>query len=142
MDEDSYKAGGYAVALEERRKDKEPSGAFYFGVYNWRICGGMQSVDKGQLGDAVKNCWLESFESFKLASTTGIPAASFNIARMYENGWGVMPSKLVAAEWFVKAADQYNKDGSRDEALASVEAALNSVPDHPAALKLRSAMLK
>jgi hypothetical protein len=53
-----------------------------------------------------------------------------------------MPSKLVAAEWFVKAADQYNKDGSRDEALASVEAALNSVPDHPAALKLRSAMLK
>ena len=142
MDDDSFKSSGYAAALEDRQKNKEPSGAFYFGVYNWRLCSVMQGVDKGQLGDTVKDCWLQSLESFKLASSAQIPAASLNIARLYENGWGVAPSKLVAAEWYVKAANQYNGEGSRDEALSSVEAALNLVPDHPAALKLRSAMLK
>ncbi len=142
MDEDSFKSVGYATALEARRKTNEPAGAFFWGAYNWRICGVMQGADKGQLGDAVKNCWLESLESFKVASAGEISGASFNIARLYEKGWGVTPSKLVAAEWFVKAANQYNKDGSREEALTSVEAALDMVPDHPAALRLRNAMLK
>jgi hypothetical protein len=42
----------------------------------------------------------------------------------------------------VKAANQYNKQNDRDDALTAVESALNLVPDHPAALRLRKAMLK
>jgi TPR repeat protein len=142
MDDDTYKAAGYAAALESRRKTDEPAAAFFYGVYNTRICNGLQSVDKGQLSDGVKKCWLDSLASFKVASNAQIAAASFNIAKMYEGGSGVMPSKLVAADWYVKAADQYNREGARDEALTSVEAALNSVPDFPAALRLKQAMLK
>lgn len=142
MDDDSFKAAGYAAALEGRQNNKEPSGSFYYGVYNSRLCTSMQRIDKGQLGDTVKNCWLQSFDSFKIASTTQIPAATFNIGKFYESGWGVAQSKLVAAEWYVKAAYQYKLTESRDDALAAVEAALNAVPDHPAAKRLRAEMLK
>lgn len=61
---------------------------------------------------------------------------------MYEAGLGVSPSKLVATEWFVKAADQYNKEGARDEALSALESALAHSPDHPAALRLKRDMIK
>jgi hypothetical protein len=54
----------------------------------------------------------------------------------------VTSSKLVASEWYVKSADQYIKQKARDEALTAVESALNLVPDHPAALRLRKVMLK
>ena len=80
--------------------------------------------------------------AFKRASDAQIAAATFNIARLYQNGFGVTQSKLVAAEWFVKSADQYNKEKARDEALTALESALNLAPDLPAALRLRKAMLK
>ena len=80
--------------------------------------------------------------AFKRASDAKIADATFNIAKLYESGFGVSPSKLAAAEWYVKSADQYNKDKSREEALTSLERALDLVPDHPAALRLRKAMLK
>lgn len=129
MDEETFKGTGYAIALQKRRKSNEPEGAFYYGNYNWQLCSGLQRMDKGQLGDTVKKCWLDSFESFKIASNAQLAAASFNIARMYEYGYGVMQSKLVASEWFVKAAEQFIKSNARDEALASIEAALNLTPD-------------
>jgi TPR repeat protein len=142
MDEDTFKGTGYAMALEKRKKSNEPEGAFYYGNHNWHLCSGLQRLDKGQLGDTVKKCWLDSFESFKIASNAQLAPASFNIARMYENGYGVMQSKLVASEWFVKAAEQFIKSNARDEALTAIEAALNLTPDHPAALRLRKSMLK
>src|SRR5471032_2675508 len=86
MDEDTYKAGGYAAALADKRKTNEPAAAFFSGLYNSNICRAMQSVDKGQLGSIVKDCWLESLESFKIASRANAAIASFNIARLYEGG--------------------------------------------------------
>jgi TPR repeat protein len=142
MGEDTYKGAGYLEALEKRRKANEPEAAFYYGNYNWHTCSVIQSMDKGrQYGDVVKNCWMNSFESFKIASNAQSGAASFNIARMYENGYGVLLSNLVASEWFVKAAEQYIKSNARDEALISIEAALKATPDHPSALRLKKSML-
>ena len=135
---------GYAfgAVLSNRRDKGEVAASFYFGIRNWKFCQGLQRLDKGQLGNAVVDCWNKCLDSFKFASAAQVPAASFNIARMYENGFGVIPSKYVAADWYVKSAEQYNKAGSRDEALTSLEAALTAVSDHPAALRLRKAMLK
>jgi TPR repeat protein len=143
LDDDTYKATGYAMDLQARRKVNDAAGAYYYGVYNLRVCGGLQSADKGgQFSDTVKQCFLESLESFKVASTAKMGAASFNVGRMYESGWGVLPSKLVAADWFVKAAQQFTEASSREEALTAIEAALTAVPDHPQALKLKKAFLQ
>ena len=143
IDDDTNKATGYAMDLKARRDANDPYGSYYYGVYNLRVCGGLESTDTGrQFTDAVKKCFLESLESFKIASTSQIGEASFNIGRMYEKGWGVSPSKFVSAEWFAKAARQFNESGARDESLASIEAALNLVPDHPEALRLKKAKIK
>jgi TPR repeat protein len=130
------------MELERRCKENEPEAAFFYGIYNWRICGGIESANNSQFDNVLKNCWLESLESLKVASNAKIAEASFNIGRVYEKGWGVLPSKLVAADWYVKAAQQFNETGSRDEALTSIESALNAVHDHPAALRLKNVLLK
>jgi hypothetical protein len=131
FDEDTYKGVGYAADLQVRRKAGDAAGAYYYGVYNLCVCGGLDFADKERnLSGAVDQCLLESLESFKVASAGHMGVASFNIGRMYEKGWGVSPSQFVAADWFARAARQHNESGSRDEALASVEAALRVVPDH------------
>jgi len=81
-------------------------------------------------------------ESFKIASESGIAQASFDIGTMYEKGWGVTKSNYLSAEWFIKAANKHISDGEREGALVSIEAALNVVPDHPAALRLKAQLLK
>ncbi|MDO9161525.1 MAG: hypothetical protein Q8N35_09975 [Methylococcaceae bacterium] len=142
FDEDTYKATGYVMELERRRKENDPAASFYYGIYNWRVCSGFESGSKGQFDSDVKYCWLDSLESLKVASNAKIAEASFNIGQMYEKGWGVLSSKLVAADWYVRAAQQFNDSGSRDEALISIESALNAVHDHPAALRLKNMLLK
>jgi|GEM_PF-2316557 len=143
MDEDSFKSVGYAVSLEKRAKTQDPAASFYFGLHNSAICAGFRAADKTQqYGQMHRDCWVKTLDSFKVASAARIAAASANVGRMYEAGLGVNPSKLVAAEWFVKAADQYNKDGARDEALTVLESALTLAPDHPAALRLKRDMIK
>lgn len=142
MDDGTIKTTGYVQALKQRRDAKEPAGSFYYSAYNLRICGGLQLANATDLGDTVKQCLLESLNGFKVASDAGRGDASFSVGRMYERGWGVIASRLVAAEWFLKAANQHNLAGARDDALTAVEAALAAVPDHPPAIKLRASMLK
>jgi hypothetical protein len=132
----------YAAVLQRRSDAGDPAASFFYAVRQWDFC----SLLQRQTGDgALKNaqeCWQGIMPAFKRASDARIADATFNIARLYENGFGVTPSKLAAAEWYVRSADQYNKEKLRDEALTSVESALTLVPDHPAALRLRKAMLK
>lgn len=141
FNEDTYKTVGYVSELAKRRSRNEPLAAFYHGLYNWRVCAGL-AVGLGQQNSAVQACWQESLASYKIASNASIAPASFNIGRMYENGLGVTTSKFAAAEWYVKAANQYNELQVRDEALTSLEAALKAVPDHPAALRMKNVLLK
>ncbi|WP_316674915.1 hypothetical protein [uncultured Tolumonas sp.] len=139
-DDDTLKAGGYASALEAKRNAKEPYGAYYWGRHNSRICSVLET--NKSTGDAGQRCWVETFESFKIASDGGIPRSSFNIGLMYENGWGVNKSKYIAAEWYIKAAEKYMIDGFREGALEAMEAALRVAPEHPAALRLKARLLK
>lgn len=140
--DDDQRGYGFSAVLNNRRDKGEVAASFYFGIRNWKYCQVLQKLDKGQMGNQIADCWKKSLDSFKVASAANVPAATFNIARMYENGFGVIVSKYAAADWYVKSAEQYNKAGSRDEALTSLEAALTAVPDHPAALRLRKVMLK
>jgi len=135
------KIAGYALALEEKSEAKDPEAAFYFAIYNGKICRALQKMDKGQPSEGTRKCWSKSLENFKIASKANSPAASYNIAKMYEEGYGVLASKLAAAEWYTKAANQFMKSNSREDALASIEAALNAQPDFPSALRLRKILL-
>ena len=135
------KAIAFASVLEARRKKGQRDGAFYFGVYKWKYCSLLQRQSK-PLSDEAPTCWAETMEAFKAASAAGSGDASFNVARQFENGYGVISSKFAAADWYIKAAEQYIVAKDRDQSLTAVEAALAAVPDHPKALKLKNMMLK
>lgn len=142
-DKNFQRSVGYVTALEKRRKANEADGAFYYGLYKLRECSGLSTaLSKRQETSIVKDCFNESLESFKVAANANIAAAAYNVGILYMQGRGVNASKYVAANWFIRAAMQHNTDGSRDEALSSLEMALNLVPDHPSALKLRIELLK
>lgn len=142
MTDDDMRAISYSTVLQKRSDSGDPYSSFVFGVRQWAYC---LQLDRQQ-GDVwvkqAKECWQGVLPAFKRASEAKIADATFNVAKIYENGFGVPPSKLVAAEWYVKSAEQYNKDKARDEALTAVERAVDLVPDHPAALRLRKSMLK
>ena len=140
--DDDKKSVLFATVLEKRSESGEIAASFYNSVYQWRYCNMWLRQNTSQADKLATECWQKVLAGFKRASEANIGDASSNIARMYANGFGVTPSKFVAAEWYVKAADQYNMRKDRDEALTAVEAALNLVPDHPAALRLRKAMVK
>lgn len=140
--DDDMRAISYSTVLKERSDSGDPVASFYFGARQWNMCLQMEKQQSDIWAKQAKECWQEVLPAFKRASDAQIGDASFNIGKLYENGFGVMPSKLVAAEWYVKSANQYNKKKDRDEALTSVERALYLVPDHPAALRLKKLMLK
>ena len=140
--DDDMRAISYSTVLQKRGESGDPYASFFYGVRQWDFCLLMQRQQGEVWLKQAKECWQGVMPAFKRASDAQIADATFNIAKLYENGFGVSPSKLVAAEWYMRSADQYNKDKSREEALTSVERALDLVPDHPAALRLRKAMLK
>lgn len=140
--DDDMRAISYAVVLEKRSDRGDPYASFFYGVHQGDFCSRLEPRQSDIEAKLAKECWRRILPAFKRASDAGVADASFNIAKLYENGFGVLPSKLVAAEWYVKSAEQYNKDKFRDEALIAVERAVGLVPDHPAALRLRKSMLK
>ncbi len=140
--DDDMRAVSYGSVLQKRGESGDPYASFYYAAREWDMCLQFQQRSGDNWSKLAKGCWQRVMPMFKRASNAQIAAATFNIARLYENGFGVMPSKLVAAEWYVKSADQYNKEMARDDALTALESALNLVPDHPAAIRLRKAMLK
>lgn len=142
MTDDDMRAISYATVLQKRGEAGDSSASFFYAARQWDFCLQLQRQTGDGWAKQAKECWQGVMPAFKRAAEAQIADAAFNIARLYENGFGVTPSKLAAAEWYVKSAEQYNRDKSRDEALTAVESALNLVADHPAALRLRKAMLK
>lgn len=140
--DDDSRALVYASVLKKRGETNDPTASFYYAIREWGICLRLQQEPGEGYKKMTEECWAGALTALKRASNAQIASASFNIARVYENGFGVTRSKFVAAEWYVKSADQYNKQNSRDEALTALESALNLVPDHPSALRLRKVMLK
>lgn len=140
--DDDMRAISYATVLQKRSEGGDPYASFFYGVHQWDFCLQLQRQQGDIWAKQARECWQDILPAFKRASNAQIADASFNIGKLYENGFGVLSSKLVAAEWYVKSAEQYNKAKSRDEALAAVERAVDLVPDHPAALRLRKSMLK
>lgn len=140
--DDDMRAISYATVLQKRGEAGDSYASFFYAVRQWDFCLQLQR-ETGEIWEKnAKECWQGLMPAFKRAADGKIADAAFNIARLYENGFGVTPSKLAAADWYVKSAEQYNREKSRDEALTAVESALNLVADHPAALRLRKAMLK
>jgi len=140
--DDDMRAISYAAVLQIRSESGDPYASFYYGIRQWDFCLQLERQNGNNFTKQASQCWQDILPAFKRASDAQIADASFNIGKLYENGFGVQPSKLVAAKWYVKSAEQYNKVKFRDEALIAIERALDLVPDHPAAIRLRNAMVK
>ncbi|MFG6412458.1 hypothetical protein ACG02S_00950 [Roseateles sp. DC23W] len=145
LTDDDMRAVSYGGVLQKRGENGDPLASFYYGVRQWDACLRFEKLGEGGndgWAKSARECWQGVLPALRKASDAQIADASFNIAKIYQNGKGVTPSKLAAAEWYVKASEQYTKQKDREEALTALEKALDLVPDHPAALRLRKAMLK
>lgn len=144
LTEDAAKYSGYASALEDKKEKFDVDGSYYWGLYNLKICSGLSSGpdNKGTQKTIVDKCLLKSLKSFTVASDGGDEASSHSIGSMYENGYGVESSKLIAADWYLKAARQAHKNENRALALRAIESALRVFPNNPEALRLKDNFFK
>jgi len=144
LTEDGAKGSGYALALEDKKEKFDVDGSYYWGLYNLKICGGLSSIPdtNGTQKTYVDQCLLKSLKSFSVASDGGDAASSHSIGSMYENGYGVDSSKLIAADWFLKAARQALKNENRALTLRAIESTLRVFPNNPEALRLKDNLFK
>jgi len=133
------KATGFLLVLEERRKANQPSAAFYFGLFQLKIC--RAHVKTRNLEPTTQKLCKESIDSFAVAVKGNDARAMAILGKIYKEGLGVNPSKLVAADWFLKSAKQYQIENSREGALSAIEEAVNLVPDYHEALAFRKKLL-
>jgi TPR repeat protein len=138
-DSDVQKSTAYLMVLEERSKMDDPYASYYYGLHLIQICMAF-GQQQGFSSTEAKVC-NDAMERMKVAANSNDPRAMRAIGIMYNEGLGVTKSKYVAADWFYKSAKQYRDEKSREGALSSLEYALNLVPDHPGALKLRKVLL-
>lgn len=134
----NLKSAGYMLVLEKRRKAGDGDAAFYHGINQAHICSVVSEVEQK---NSTPVC-SDALESLKFSANKNDPRAMKALGRIYSQGLGVELSKYVAADWFVKAAKQYQSENSRERALGAMESALNLVPDHPGAIALRNQLLK
>lgn len=133
------RATAFTTALERRAAAGDAQAAFYAGLRRLNMCNGMA---KANMGASARECQAEAMQYFEQAHRAGIAEATYNIGTMYENGEGVLPSKLAASDWYYQAAQRYSVVGDRSRALTALEAALAAAPDHGPAKRLRSELMK
>ena len=139
-----------SIDLQKKLKQMALGGnaeaAFYWGLYKFDRGARFQPLiarqtDRG-LADGLRNTvnqdFADAMTGLTIASKSGNPDASWNIALLYENGFGVSQSKLAAAEWYAKAGAQYLKRGYREVALAALERAEAIDAKIPDAVRLRA----
>lgn len=134
-DPENQKRAAFFIILRERSKNKEPYACLCYGLLQLRLCRVLS--EQTEAGSLTKEPCSDALENLKVAARNNNPAAMQFIAIMYKDGLGVKKSKYVAADWFIKAAKQWHHLNSRENALSTIEDALNIVPDHPGALRLR-----
>jgi len=104
-----YKTAGYLTSLKNGEKVTETCWI----VPLWCLqLANMHYAAKGRqrtFSDATKSAWLESLESFQNCVVCQSAGASLTSVACTKNGLVSCSSKLVAAEWFVKATGHYNK---------------------------------
>lgn len=141
--DDDFRSMEYEKVLKQRGEGSDTEAAFFHGFHQWKTCLLYERQSSTGTAKIAASCWQHDVMPFlKRASAAGLPDATSNIGKLYEAGLGVTPSKYAAAEWYLKSAEQYNKRGYRDDALTNLEKSLGLVPDLPAALRLRKALLK
>ena len=120
--------------------------AFYWGVYNYNkgvdnFSALQESKTKNDLSvrkQLADENFAEALASFRISSKAGDGDSSYNIAQMYQNGFGVPQTKLAAAEWYAKAGAQYLRQGLREVSLSALERAEAIDPKIPDVVALRA----
>ena len=126
--------------LKELAVSGDPEAAFWWGFYNFAKGREAARYSEKLNQDMASDKFKEAYFGYKIASNAGVSEASWNIAIMYEQGYGVILSKLAAAEWYYKAGQQHLKSGNRESALAALERIENIDSKLSDAIKLRSAL--
>lgn len=136
------KGGTCLAVLKERKDANEPSASLFYGLYQLNLCNAMNQrkdvVEQRQI-NATCN---DAKSSLLIASDANDAQAMYYIGMIYKDGLGVIQSNYAAADWFVKSAKEFQKNGNREGALTSLEEALKIVPDYPSARALRNELIK
>jgi len=133
------KAVAYLKVLEQRADKGDVDASLWDGVYQLSICEGMKENKHVEL--AVKICG-NAMDRLHHAAESKNPNAMEEIADAYMEGIAVRPSKFIAADNYINAAETFNQLGNREGSLRAIENALSAVPDHPKALKLKFELLQ
>lgn len=130
-----------------RVEEGEPDALFNWGWLNFQLCRGANRAvikDVSQFpicAQALKNLKAVA-ENPKIRILFIAQRAMYILGDMHREGIGTQPSRFLAADWYLKAAKAHSDYWDRESALRALEAALNVVPDHPAALELRAQLLR
>ena len=133
--------------IRNRVEQEEPDALFNWGWFNFELCKGFirsqkQDVSQSALCTQALKHLKAVAENPKLRILFIAQRAMYILGDMHKEGIGTQPSRLLAAEWYLKAAKAHVDYWDRESALRALEAALNAVPDHPAALELRTQLLR
>jgi TPR repeat protein len=82
--------------------------------------------------DATMKDEAQAVKMFRAAAEHGLPEGAFNLATMYDRGWGVAQDYSMARKWYAKASEQ--KISAAEYRLAMLmEAGLGGAKDQAAA---------
>lgn len=138
-DIDDVAKGVALVNLLEERKEKGDAEATYqYAVTQLSICERMLSP---RSSFTPKTCEVVE-ENLRKVAKQNDQRAMIILGSMYEQGVWFEKSNFVAAEWFLKAAQQYEKSQDREKMLTYLEKASILSPDSPAVQAYKNKVLK
>jgi len=89
INDGDMRAISYAVVLQKRGESGDPHASFFYGVREWGGCLQMQRQQEAFWIKKAQECWQRVMPALKRASDAQIADATFNIGKLYENGFGV-----------------------------------------------------
>jgi hypothetical protein len=130
-----------------RVEEGEPDALFNWGWLNFQICrNANRSVIKDVSQSPICTQALKHLKAVadnpKIRVLYIAQKAMSILGDMHREGIGTQPSRFLSAEWYLRAAKAHSDYGDRESALRALEAALNTVPDYPAAIELRAQLLR
>ncbi|WP_202741476.1 hypothetical protein [Acinetobacter sp. 'aerobic (ED)'] len=132
----------YITEIRNRGKNGDIEAKFISNsLWNRNICEGMMEQKMYSVGDTCSSVINNLKEIANNKKDRRYTAQSMeSLGDIYNKGVVASKSDLLAAEWYYKAAVEYNNLGKRDESIRTLEQALNILPSYKPALIFRKSI--